>query len=466
MALSNDQISNLVREPHESLSIEIKDWIDPDSPEGITKIVRAAIAMRNNDGGFLLIGFKNETGLPNLENVPEDVIKSFHVDKIQGYVSKYASETFEVTLYYPEIEGKKFVVIESHSGVRSPVATKSCLEKAGKKFIQIDKVFIRSLNSNNTPSTTEANWKDWPQIIEKCFENREADVGRFLRRHLTNVASNDLRDLFHSIFENHNFSPKNNKDLLIKFLDDSHERYKTSVIEKNIIDMPSHGSMEVGFFINLEEKKFGLDQDFLNLIASSNPSYTGWPVWLDSRNFRNTRSIPFVNDGYWEALIVSLEKSWRDHIDYWRIHPEGKFYLYRALEDDIVFEDRGPEPFEALDFGLIILRVAECVAVALEFAKSMGCNENSDINFIFRWSELKGRRLCSWSNPNRHLSLERKAYQNQVVSELNLPVNTAKSAISGYVQRIVDELFSIFDGFKVSQNVTDDLVRKLIERKL
>ena len=55
------QIDDLVARPAESLNVEIKRWINPDEPEGAAKIARAALAIRNRNGGFIIIGFDNET---------------------------------------------------------------------------------------------------------------------------------------------------------------------------------------------------------------------------------------------------------------------------------------------------------------------------------------------------------------------------------------------------------------------
>jgi hypothetical protein len=41
----------MVERAGESLSVELKRWIDPDQPEGIAKIVKAALALRNHGGG-------------------------------------------------------------------------------------------------------------------------------------------------------------------------------------------------------------------------------------------------------------------------------------------------------------------------------------------------------------------------------------------------------------------------------
>jgi hypothetical protein len=82
-----------------------------------------------------------------------------------------------------EREGQEFPVIEVESGVKNPVASKRDLIGAGnRKLVKANAIYVRTLTSNNTPSTSEARYNDWPRITEICFNNREADIGRFLRR--------------------------------------------------------------------------------------------------------------------------------------------------------------------------------------------------------------------------------------------------------------------------------------------
>ena len=424
--------------------------------------MKALIAMRNNNGGYLLIGFNDADGSPN-PNGPDNVSVLFHVDTIQGLISKYSSEAFEVSVYYPVIDGHTYVIIEAPSGVKSPVATKSGIQEGERHFIRAHRVIIRSLSSNNTPSTTEAKWSDWPSIVEKCFDNREADVGRFLRRHLTSLTGEHLSELMQIFSGIGNSIDNNNTPKAL--LEESYERFQTIVDERNLT-LPAFGSYEVSAVVSGELNEHTTNTNFLNLLASSNPIYTGWPAWVDSRSFIDTSARPFVLDGYWEALIVRLERGSGDHIDYWRLSPDGKFYLYRALQDDVGGGDRTPEPGTVLDFALVILRIAECVVVAIEFAKSLGASETSNVDFSFRWQGLKGRSLSSWSNPNRMLPYSPVAYQETLTTNITIPVDTAISAYSGYIHQVIKPLFQVFSGFEINQTVTEDLVRRLVERRL
>ena len=114
----SSRIQALVDRPTESLSIELKRWIDPDQPEGEAKIVKAVLALRNCGGGDLVIGFDNDTREPDQNNVPPNVKTAFHIDTIQALISKYASESFEVSVEFPEREGS--AVSRDYCSHRSP----------------------------------------------------------------------------------------------------------------------------------------------------------------------------------------------------------------------------------------------------------------------------------------------------------------------------------------------------------
>lgn len=117
----------LAERPGESLSVEYKRWIDPECPGGKAKIVKTALARRNYGGGSLVIGFDNDSFEPDTNNVPQDVKAAFHIDVVQGLISKYASQPFEVTVEFPEREGQPYPVITVLPGVETPVVAKSDL---------------------------------------------------------------------------------------------------------------------------------------------------------------------------------------------------------------------------------------------------------------------------------------------------------------------------------------------------
>lgn len=468
MEIDTHRIRDLVDRPGESLSIEIKRWIDPDVPEGMAKIVRAILALRNFGGGYLVIGFDNNTFKPHRENLPEDVRAKFHHDKIQALISRFASEPFEIAIEFPERDGQMHPVIVVPPGVKTPVAARSDLKAEGANLISAGDVYVRSLRTNNMPSTAKARWQDWPALVETCFENREADIGRFLRRHLADFNAEGLRD-FGAATAKASHPKETTEQALRRLLQDSEGRYNTVVEEvAPTPNLPDHGTWEIALILNGEVPPHSPNSEFLNLLDSNNPNYTGWPVWLDTRGFTHQLARQYVVNGVWEALIIKLEGEWGgDHIDFMRLDPKGRFYLRRALQDDIARSSRAPKPMTALDFGLVTIRTAEAIAVGLAFAKAMGCNpEKTALNFAFRWRRLRGRRLTSWANRERYISPTEPAYQDEVTSLVDVPLETPLSALSEHVRRATQPVFEVFHGFALSKETTEDLTRRLVERRL
>jgi hypothetical protein len=458
------QINQLITRPNESLGLELKNWFDPDSFAGRAKLIKAIVALRNNDGGYLLIGFNNSDGTPNVADAPDDAQTLFHVDKLTAMVTKVASSPFEIFVHYPAIDGKRFVVVEVPPGVKTPVITKSELKEGSNIYVKMNCTYVRTLKSNHTPSTAEASWKDWPELIERCFENREADVGRFVRRHLASAMTGDMKDVLgHYLSASR---PPSAADQLLQFLDESFARYQARIEERAHEDLPEHGSMEFAASIDGEILEYRANQDFLNLIQSTNPKWTGWSAFSIMTNSEFPTFKPRVVDGAWEALVDIFGTGFLDDLTFWRACPDGKFYTYHGFEDDFSNGDRTPEPGTALEFVLAILRAAECLALSLYFAKAMGATDEGVLKIMYRWRGINGRTLSSWASPRRMMPPWYSAVQDEVVSTLDVPIETAPAALGGYVYQATAPLFEAFDGFSLKSETVEDIVSRLINRQL
>jgi hypothetical protein len=300
--------------------------------------------------------------------------------------------------------------------------------------------------------------------MDVCFENREANIGRFVRRHITGLNQEAIEALADALGKAARPEP-GVEEIALEFLEESFARFNAVVREREVA-LPEHGYWEVGLVIAGDVPAFSPNLDFLNLLDSSNPDLTGWPVWLISRSFRESESHPYVLNGIWEEALFSIGAGWNDHADFMRFDPSGRFYIRRPYQDDIGGSDRAPEPMTSLDFGLIVLRAAEALAVGLAFAKAMGCSaDNCHLRFCFRWSKLSGRPLSSWADRRRMIS-SREAYQDQVISSVAVALDTPPSSLAGVVAEATAPLFEVFNGFALSSKVFEDLTDRLLNRKL
>jgi hypothetical protein len=161
MNVDQSRIDELLARLSESLTVEVKRWISADELQGLSKIVRGALALRNRNGGYFVIGFDDKTLQPDIGNEPPDVRAAFHIDKIQGLISRYASELFEVAVVFDKHGGREYPVIVVPDGVRSPVAAKRDLfDDKRNELIGHGEVYFRTLSANGTPSTAAARPQD------------------------------------------------------------------------------------------------------------------------------------------------------------------------------------------------------------------------------------------------------------------------------------------------------------------
>lgn len=199
MDIDQTEIDRLVAGPAETRDVEIKAWIDPRTSEGKVKLLTALLALRNFNGGRLVIGFHNKTLQP-LPAAPADILDAFHNDDIQGLISRHTSETFDIAVGFAQREGQQYPVIVVDSGIRTPVAVKAPVTgPGGKQILKKGAVFFRSLKANGLVSSAEVQLEDWPELMQICMDNREADIGRFVRRHLAGLDGAQIADALRSV---------------------------------------------------------------------------------------------------------------------------------------------------------------------------------------------------------------------------------------------------------------------------
>lgn len=462
MAVDQAQIDNLLRSPSESLSTEVKTWIDLDDPDGQANLVRTALALRNHNGGFLIIGFDDKTMLPDEANRPQDIKVSYHSDKVQGLISKYASEIFDVRVEFGKREGHDFPVIIIPDGIKTPVAAKQDLLR-DKKGILTNDVYVRTLRTNHKPSTSKASHRDWPDLIQRCFDNREANIGQFIRRQLSGLNPDLIKDLTSSLAERFLPEPTDEANA-ISFLDESEEHYQR-MADKRGLHFPPHGTWEVALVIQGDTPALK-PSSFLDLIARHNPQYSGWPVWLDPR-IMGPEHPPVIIGDIWEALMVApLSNDQLDNsLDYMRLDPKGRFFLRRALDDDTHFNRIGLEPMKAFDVMIPIDRTAEAIAVGIAFAKGMGyAPTQTNLSYLFKWSGLENRSLISWATPGMMFRGNYKAHQDEVQSFIQVPLDLPISAIGPHVHTVLEKLYDAFGGFQQPEKYITNVVTKSLSR--
>lgn len=250
----------------------------------------------------------------------------------------------------------------------------------------------------------------------------------------------------------------------LDFLEYGASRFSAVVAERGA-SLPDHGSWEVACLLDGPCGAQSVNTQYLRLLRATNPRYTGWPLWVVLSDGVDPNARPYVFEGGWEALEISIGHFFLDTLDFWRAEPGGRFYHRRAFEDDLTDNPGAPKPLTGLDLVLTTKRVTESMGVVLAFAEGMGCDApNTSLHFCFRWQRLKGRLASSWADPNRPMLAEFRAYQDSVITQVTVGADTPEHDIHPFVSAAVTPLFSVFDGLEMDSEILKGVVQEVLAR--
>ena len=410
--------------------------------------------MYNFNGGSLWIGIDPQSGQPQPLPPNLDPIATYDSDKVQGLVARHASFPFPVEVEFYQHLGVLYPNLKIPSGVRFPCAMKAPLNSAQNNVIlkQHD-VYTRSFSSSNYPASSIVQHGDWQEIFNKCFDNREADIGRFVRRHLTGLDMQSLQTLLGDLGSGATKVPTLEDE--IKQLMDEGDKYFHEAVD-DLLE-PNWGTFEIGAIIKGTKLETTASRKFLETLYYQNPRHTPIPFWLvlQPQDFK-----PKLNQGFWQATINTLKDY--DVLDFWRASEEGKFYSQRPFFEDTQMSAKGFrfDVFNAID------NVAEAIVCVQSFAKGLGYEPSStSISFGFKWSGLSGRTLANFSKPNRAMLVKRTAIQKSFEASASVSLDVPSNALASHIRSITQPLLKLFDGLEFDLRTYEELLQELLSQK-
>lgn len=447
----------------EGLALELKSWLDPGRLEHRAVIVRTLIALRNHGGGALLIGF-TDGGKPRDDAPPFDVEQAYHPDRVQDLVSRHASARFEVAVTLLEHEGRRYPRIEVSPGVRTPVrvATGIELPRDGKPHMLLEKgeIPVRTLEANGRPSTADCPAADWEQLMQVCFDNREADIGRFIRRHLGGVAP-AISDLIAAV----KAIPTPEDGLAATgFLNLGSERFAAAYERRGVHagDLLLCGGREVALAISPAPTGFEATGNFLQRMISSVPRLSSYPPWIDVMTGGGIDQQAQVLQGRWESLLHY--ETMFDLLTFWMFDPRGRFYERRLLLPDVIARRADRQRRQLLGERETLTDVAETFATGLAFANAMGiADEHHVLHWAFRWTGLKGRLVDNWftAGPSRYIAEE----DGSPIAQISFPADTPATALAPMIHKATAPMFAMFRGYAEPRQQIDETLTEVIERR-
>jgi len=448
-------LKQLLSRPSERLDLELKEWISPQDDEGRIKLAKACIAMRNNNGGYVAIGFSNDGNrTPPPPNF--DIRSLFTIDEVQSIVGEFCSEQFPIDLTFVEFEDIAYPLITVPPGVRTPAACKTTRYEPGNGRMRIgdNVVYVRSFDSSNCVSSAPAKRGDWDRLIQTCIDNREADIGRFVRRHLVGLTPDKLVEALGPLITQTVAATPDQR--LLREAAVLRDRLTARASQRGV-SLPCPGYRESVVIFEPSESRTLPNQRELAAILASAPSLSGWPPWVHIWGAASKEYHPKVVGGAWEAFLDD---------DFWRIDHRGVLYQYRTFEDDREMRSNGPQKGTVLDFQLQISYTTEIISSALAIVNALGCGTKGPLLFGFFWHGLQGRILDSWVDPSRTLFSTDAAEETSCFTHAVVPIDLPAGSISPIVERVANELFLQFGGMSIAASVIEGIVMKTLARRM
>jgi hypothetical protein len=169
----------------ETLDTELKGWLNLADRRDAASLAKACIALRNNDGGRVVIGIDDGSMTSIVSGAPADVAAAYHADIINEIVGRYATPKFDLRVTIKEYQGALHPEIHIPGGIQYPIITRAPFETV----LRQNAVYVRTISNGRPSSSPPVTASDWDRLIRTCFDNREADIGRFMRRHLAAIVT-------------------------------------------------------------------------------------------------------------------------------------------------------------------------------------------------------------------------------------------------------------------------------------
>jgi transcriptional regulator with XRE-family HTH domain len=185
---------------------------------------------------------------------------------------------------------------------------------------------------------------------------------------------------------------------------------------------------------------------------------TGWPPWWipESDDIR-----PKPVEGMIECWHSDTAVGDAAHADYWRADPEGRLFLLRGYQEDSARERLAPSPRAGFDLTLPIWRTAECLLHAERLSRRL---EATAVQFLMRWTGLRGRKLAALASRDRMMRPTRPASEDDVESFVEVSLAEISHDLGGVVRRLVDPLYASFDFFEPPEQIYEEELAEMLSR--
>ena len=436
------QLDALINDLREGLQVEVKNWLNGlTSANDKARLAKEIIALSNNGGGFIFIGFDDEE--PHAPIQPADIERSaFTQDNISGLVNSYVSPPCQCELHYlRQLEGAiSHPVIVVPGGHRTPVFARR--GAPDNNILDNGKVYVRRPGGNSEHARTQ---DDWEKLLERLVKARQSDQLNAIREILSPSQATEVS--------------AESGEVLNDWIDDCLNRWRERTVALDDDDPRrfNTGYWYVAYILDsfhapsLVELRQQMDLGM--------PKYSGWPPFTflhrpDRRPQAFGESI--------EAWMGADDDG--HHSDYWRVTRDGKAFLLRPMQEDS--PDYGSNvtpgpPRPTFDWVLPIFRMTEVLKQLESFAHQ---NDSRDSNFdlAITYVGTAGRTL--W-RVDREFWLDEcgPCISEEISNRIRASVPELEFNLNELLWKLLQPIYAQFDFADLERELIDRVVTKVNE---
>lgn len=413
----------LITEPREDLSVEHKAWLDLTENQHRALLAKAAIALVNHGGGFIVLGMADEpAGLvsrPRPPNIPE-----ITQDAVNSAIRRYATPEFHAELY--AVPHPTTGVVHPVISLPSTLAEPAMAKRDCPGVLMQSRCYIRKPGPRTEePQTPE----EWRGLLKRCLIAGRTDMLEAIRAIVSGRV--DARDI-----------PEDALETLKAFCQRGYARWQ-ELTANEANDAPPrfpNGFYEMGFMLvgATPAPNLGTLQERLRIARQV--KLTGWTPFLE---MGTPEWAPYAYEDVVEAwvgqTVAGRTARTAPHSDYWRASPAGLLYTIRGYSEDGL--QRNP-PGQLFDITLPVWRIGEGVLFAARLADTY-----ADVELIAircRYTGLNGRVLTSVTG-NRDVLANEISRTNEISLQTQATPQQLRDNLAEVLHQLLTPLYERFN---------------------
>lgn len=430
-SLVQEDVEQLLRVKTEGKNLDYKQGLNwaTCSKDEKAEIVKDILAMSNTqDGGRIIFGVRDNDLEPI--GVSDDEFASFDQTKVNEFLHKYTDPKSSCYVYKHTLDAKKFVVIDVPEFLEVPIICKQDANssKDGRLIVGRGQLYIRTEKATS-------------ELPSSAQEMREL-IGRALTKRGDELLGNIERLL---------------KGRAPKATEDSAEKYQAEIRDAGSLDaalgeeLTRMGSWSLTVYpTEYNPKRIPDYQRIKELIQKSEVQLRGW-------NFPHTDKSGNASNFSKGRQSFTI---WDRHTEGYRAYQSGLFVWKSVFWEDKEGHTRDGKPL--FSFISTIWSITEILLFCKRYYEDIVPDGNLHLDILLNGT--KDRQLAAF-DPAVTLGPWYIATENPILIQEDVQLVELKASYKEIANRIVKQIFTIFNWDDADPAMIDSWQTKLIERR-